>query len=236
MFPLFSQTKMGLAIVDVYRLILSKKEQEQITVKETTSIMSWEYETLRNSMLGFIGGATVTMLGASVVCTLWNFGRSLESWTDRFLSMEGSRIQIELANIMLKKYGNDPWVLRRLSTHFYLEEFYEDSSVDRPKTRWQSRYFYGDPTTHFQNTSYDKTNTDLSKKDNKKSTVDSEEVYLYAAADASQNPFDFVFGLAGSAENIPPPKTSRTSSGRSSLRESRARRRRRRRHQEDSDF
>ncbi|XP_073135915.1 uncharacterized protein [Henckelia pumila] len=250
MLTLLSQAKMGSAIVDLYALLVSKKKQEQITLKEANLMMSWQSQTLRNSMIGCIGGATVSMLvtprrlnilvraslslGASFVCTLWNFGRSLESWTDRFLSMEGSRIQIQLANIMLKRYGNDPWVLRRLSKHFYLEEVYEDSSVDKPKTRWQSRYFFGDSTTHFQNTSYDETNTDSSKNDNKKTTVESEEVYANDTADASQSPFDFVFGLPGCAENIPP-KTSSTSSGRSSLRERRARRRRRRRHQEDSD-
>ncbi|XP_073301549.1 uncharacterized protein [Primulina huaijiensis] len=250
MFHLYSQLKMGSAIVDLWQLLLSKKEQEPITIQEANLLMKWQSQTLRNSMIGFSGAAIVSMLvtprrlnifvrgslslGTSIVCALWNFGRSLESWNDHFLSLEGSRMQRELADIMLKRYRYDPWVLQRLSKHFYLEEVYEDSSADKPKFLWQSRYFYGDPASDFQNTSYNDIKTDSSKNDAEKTTVESKEVYVNTAADDSQNPFDFVFGLPGSAENIPP-KTSSTSPGRSSLRERRSRRRHRSRHQEDSD-
>lgn len=242
---------MGSALVDLGRLLLSKKEQEQMTLQESNLLLSWRTQTLRSSMIGFAGASTVTMLvtprrlnilvrgglslGASIVCALSNFGRSLESCTDHFLSLEGSRMQTVLADIMLKKYSDDPWVLRRLSKHFYLEEVYEDSSADKPKCRWHSRYFYGDSASRFQDTSYNDMKTDSSKKDVEKTNVESEEVYVNTAADAWENPFDFVFGFPRSAENIPSPKTSSASSGRSGLRERRARRRHRRHHQEDPD-
>lgn len=228
-----------------------EQEQEEITIQEVNLLLKWQRHTLRNSIIGFSGAAAATMLvtprrlnifvrgglslGPSIACALWNFGRSLESWNDHFLSLEGSRMQRELANIMLKRYRYDPLVLQRLSKHFYLEEVYKDSSADKPKYIWQSRYFYGDPASDFQNTSDNEIKTDSSKKDVEKTTGESKEVYVNSAADDSQNPFDFVFGLPGSAENTPPPKTSSTSRGRSSLREKRSRRRHRRHHQVVSD-
>ncbi|KAI3459398.1 hypothetical protein Pfo_016061 [Paulownia fortunei] len=240
---------MGDALFDLEQVLRSKKEQ--LTLQEANILMVWKAEALRDFTIGWGGGAIVTWLatqrlhkllrfnytlvgGTAAACVSWKFGRSAESSIQRILSLEGSRIQIELANIMLKKYHDDPWALQHLSKHFYSEEVYDDSSVDRPILRWRLRNFSGDPTTHSQSTSYGE-ETDAKENDVKKTTMEPKQVYVNAAGDAMENPFDLIFGLPGSAENVPHPDTPGASSRRERHRDKRSHRRHRRHHQEESD-
>ncbi|KAL0368107.1 UNVERIFIED_CONTAM: hypothetical protein Scaly_1029600 [Sesamum calycinum] len=141
-------------------------------------------------------------LGAAAACGFWRVGRSVESSVEHILSLEGTRIQRELANIMLMKYHNDPWVMQRLSKHFYSEEVYDDSSIDRPTLRWRFRNFFGDPVTRSESTSY-KDETDSQNNDIKKTTTEPKQVNVDTAWDIMENPFDLIFGQPGDVETVP---------------------------------
>ncbi|PIN19834.1 hypothetical protein CDL12_07483 [Handroanthus impetiginosus] len=195
-----------------------------------TSIVTW----LATQRLTKLWRLNIT-LGAAAVSGLWKFGRSVESSVEHILSLEGSRIQRELANIMLKKYPNDPWVLQRLSKHFYSEEVYNDSSVDRPILRWRFRNFFGDPTIHSQSTSHSE-DADSQNNDVKNTTTEPKQVYVNAARDAMEDPFDLIFGLPASVESVPQPDTPATSPRRQRRKEKRSHRRHRKHLQEESDI
>ncbi|KAG8373076.1 hypothetical protein BUALT_Bualt12G0133100 [Buddleja alternifolia] len=243
---------MGDALFDLEQVLRSRKEQ--LTLQEANILLAWRAQAMRDFTVGFGGGSIVTWLatkrlsnlfrlnltfGAAAACGLWKFGRSVESSVERVLALEGSRIQSELANILLKRYYTDPLVLQRLSKHFYSEEVYEDSSVDKPVFRWRFRNFSGDPGTNSQSTSsYSEEVTDSKKNEVKKTTNEPKQVYVNAAGGSIEDPFDFVFGFPGVAEDIPHPDTpSGTSSRRHIRREKRSRRRHRRHnHEEEPDI
>ncbi|PIN19835.1 hypothetical protein CDL12_07484 [Handroanthus impetiginosus] len=113
--------------------------------------------------------------GIASACGQWKLYSSVESSFEGILSLEGSRAQRELANIMLKNYPNDPWVLQRLHRHFYLEEVQDESSVDRPTLRWRVRNF-ADPITYSQSTSY---STETDSQNNAVNKTTTEPFVLY---------------------------------------------------------
>lgn len=49
---------------------------------------------------------------------------------------------------MVRKYREDQPIMRLISKHFYLENVFDDSSVDQPKLRWRYRNFFGDGAPH----------------------------------------------------------------------------------------
>lgn len=223
---------------------------------------------MRDFTVGFGGASIITWLatrrlhnlfrfnlavGAAAACGLWRFSRSVESSVEHVLSLEGSRIQKELANILLRRYHDNPWVHQRLSKYFYTEEVYDDSSVDRPKLQWRFRNFFGDPNVDSQSTAYseetdslknvvEKTTTATKTKTKPRqvhaneSTRDGLNFKVNAVEDDMENPFDIIFGNPGSAETIPSPEKPSTSSRRRARKEKRSRRRHGRHHPEESDI
>ncbi|XP_051130479.1 uncharacterized protein LOC127250995 isoform X2 [Andrographis paniculata] len=157
----------AVALLDLEQVLRSKKEK--LSPEEANILLTWRAKAMRDLTVGSGGASAVTWLatrrlnnlfrlnvtiGAAVTCGLWNLSRSVESSVEHILSLEGSQIQGELANILLQRYHNYPWVLQNFSKHFYMEEVYDDSSVDQPIRRWRFRNFFGDPATHSRNTSY----------------------------------------------------------------------------------
>lgn len=84
---------------------------------------------------------------------------------------------------MLKKYHSDPWVIERLSRHFYSEEVYDDSSADQPKVRWRFRNYFGDNVAHSQTTSNNE-DTDLEKNNLKKTSREAPKNYVSEFAES----------------------------------------------------
>ncbi|KAK6146059.1 hypothetical protein DH2020_019928 [Rehmannia glutinosa] len=239
---------MGDALFDLEVVLRSRKEQ--LTLQEANILLGWKAQAIRDFTVGFGGGSIVTWLatqrlrnlfrvnvtlGAAAACGLWRFRRSVESSVQHVLSLEGSRIQRELANIMLKKYHHVPWVMQHLSKHFYSEEVYDDSSVDRPKFRWRFRNISGEPIAHSQSTPHND-ETDSNENDIKKTTMEPKQVNVNAAGNATENPFDLVFGLSESAEDGPHPVELNTLSRKQRRKEKRSRRKHRRHHQEEPDI
>ncbi|KAL0323624.1 UNVERIFIED_CONTAM: hypothetical protein Sangu_1981700 [Sesamum angustifolium] len=166
-------------------------------------------------------------LGAAAACGFWRVGRSVESSVEHILSLEGTgyRESWQTCRFLTKS---------RLSKHFYSEEVYDDSSIDRPTLRWRFRNFFGDPVTRSESTSY-KDETDSQNNDIKKTTTEPKQVNVDTAWDIMENPFDLIFGQPGDVETVPHADTPSVSSMRQRRRERRARRRHRRHHQDESD-
>ncbi|CAI9778914.1 unnamed protein product [Fraxinus pennsylvanica] len=238
---------MGEALYDLEKILRSR--QEKLTSQEANTLLACKAQAMRGFTIGFGGGSVCTWLatqrlgnlfrfnltlGAAAICGLWKFGRSLDSCIEHILSLEGSRMQRELANVMLKKYHRDPWVMERLSKHFYSEEVYDDSLADQPKVRWRFRNYFGDNVAHPQTTSNSE-ETDTEKNNLKKSSREAPKNYMNATVDAMENPFDCIFGLPARVEEIPHPDTSGTLSKRQRRIQKRSHRRHRKLHQEVSD-
>ncbi|CAA3009590.1 uncharacterized protein LOC111403088 isoform X1 [Olea europaea var. sylvestris] len=238
---------MGEALFDLERILRSR--QEKLTSQEANILLACKAQAMRDFTIGFGGGSVTTWLatqrlsnlvrfnftlGVAAISGLWKFGRSLDSSIEHILSLEGSRMQMELANVMLKKYHSDPWVIERLSRHFYSEEVYDDSSADQPKVRWRFRNYFGDNVAHPQTTSNNE-DTDLEKNNLKKTSREAPKNYTNAAGDVMANPFDCIFGLPASIEEIPHPDTSSTLSRRQRRIQKRSHRRHRKHHPEVSD-
>ncbi|KAL5098618.1 hypothetical protein RYX36_002945 [Vicia faba] len=148
---------MGEALFDLEQLLISKKEK--LTPQEEGILLSCKGKAVRNfTASSLLGGAAVwaatgklrkafrvnLSAGAGAFCGLWIFSRSLYSCADHILTLDGSILQKELANIMVTKYQNDPSLMKLISKHFYSERIYDDSTSNTPKLRWRYRNFFSD--------------------------------------------------------------------------------------------
>ncbi|KAJ7954869.1 Mitochondrial intermediate peptidase [Quillaja saponaria] len=139
---------------------------EKITLHEANVLLSCKSKAVReftaSALVGCGAGWTASWKlsklfrinlagGAAAFFGLWRFGRSLDSCVDHILS--GSRLQKELANIILTKHHNDPWRMQLIAKHFYSEKNYDDSTSDHPKVRWRYRNFFSDNVAHGGRTS-----------------------------------------------------------------------------------
>ncbi|KAL6498954.1 hypothetical protein OROGR_028132 [Orobanche gracilis] len=238
------------ALLDLEQTIRSKREL--VTRQEANVLMAWRGRAVRDFTVGFCGGSVVTWLatrrlsnlfrinltlGAGAAYGIWRFGRSVQSSIQHVLSLERSRIQRELAIIMLTKYYRDPRVLPYLSKYFFKEEVYDDTSVDRPTSSWRYRNFSGETVDHSQSTSYNSDETRSDENGVEKTTMEPNQVHVNSAGDAMENPFDLIFGISESAESVANTVEISSLSRKESRKEKRSRRRHRRHHhQEESDM
>ncbi|KAL3642010.1 hypothetical protein CASFOL_012825 [Castilleja foliolosa] len=239
---------MGDALIELEQVLRSRKVP--LTLQESNVLMAWRAQSIRDFTLGFSGVSFVTWLatqrlrtlfrfnlalGAGAACGFWRFGRSVQSSVQHILSLEGSRIQRELGTIMLKRHHHNPWAMQHLSKHFYSEEVYTDSSVDKPMFRWRYRNVSGEPINHYESTYYgDK--TDSNENDTKMTTLEPKQVHVNAAGNPLGDPFDLIFGLSESAENVAKPVELSTLSRKQKRKEKRSHRKHRRHHhQEESE-
>jgi hypothetical protein len=159
---------MGEALFDLEQLLISKKEK--LTPQEVNILQSCKSKAVRNfTVSSLFGGAAVyaatrklskpfrvnISAGAGAFCGLWIFSRSLYSCADHILTLDGSILQKELANIMVTKYQNDPSLMKLISKHFYSERIYDDSTSNTPKLRWRYRNFFSDNASHNGNRTHD---------------------------------------------------------------------------------
>ncbi|XVF84693.1 hypothetical protein PTKIN_Ptkin17bG0058400 [Pterospermum kingtungense] len=181
--------------------------------------------------LTFSGGAA-TILGFA------GLGRSIDSSVDHVLALDGTRMQRELANIIVKKYPKDPWMMQLISKHFYLEEVFDDSTSE-PMLRWRYQNFFGDYNVNqdlgtpddSQDVSHNATSSNL---DSKKAGLSSERIPVSFGSDLMVDPLDCVFGYTATSDEIHHSTTPGVSGKSQSRAHKRAHRRRRLRHHEGS--
>ncbi|OVA15500.1 hypothetical protein BVC80_9035g14 [Macleaya cordata] len=175
--------------------------------------------------------------GAGIFSGMWLFDRSLNSCLDNILSLEGSRMQSELAKILLTKHRDNPWTMKIIKKHFYPEKVFDDSSLDKPISRWRFRNYYGDSAAESQRSNdsetYD-TNTDLEPKQFTDPSPMQSLLQMSSSAEVTADPFDCVFGYPEAREEIRHPDTTEVSPKRRIRSHKRTHRQHRTRHTEVS--
>ncbi|QCD91840.1 uncharacterized protein LOC114171498 isoform X2 [Vigna unguiculata] len=218
-------------LADLEKVLITKKEN--LTPQEANILHSWKTRFVSDFTASALAGSaaawtatlnvskairTYLSVGAGTIFGNWLGNRILYSRADQILTMDGSILQKELANIMVTKYQNDPSVMQLMSKHFYLERIFDDSS-NNPKLRWRYRNFFSEAVhghrTHDQD-SYDKSEDHSHNDSNDKSQGRSENVtnsqkpnletkhtFINSAPDTSwePDPLDCVFGYAHPLEN-----------------------------------
>ncbi|KAL6343438.1 hypothetical protein AAG906_024803 [Vitis piasezkii] len=174
--------------------------------------------------------------GSAVSFGLWRFSRSLDSCLAHIMALDGSRMQKELATIIVNKYQDNPWRMQLISNHFYSEKVFDDSTSDKPKLRWRHRNFFGDSASHNQGTHDDDDDDHVidSQNDNHsyKNDLESKQVHVKPGIDMMADPLDCLLEAAAGGE-IHPDSIS-TSHRIHTRSHKRSHRRRRMRHQEAS--
>lgn len=233
---------MGEVLFELEQVLRSR--QGKLTPQEAHIFQTCKSKAVREFTFGLLAGACAGWAatwkfrtfarinlsgGAAAFTGLWSFSRSLDSCVDHVLTLDGSRMQEELANIMVTKYRNDPLKMRLISKHFYSEKVFDDS--DQPKLRWRYRNFFSDDVTHGQRThegdspsnshgdSHKDSHTDAHNKihgdsrndsDNQRNYPVPKQVRRNPGSDMMADPFDCVFGDLARREEIHLPDASTT--------------------------
>ncbi|XP_022722521.1 uncharacterized protein LOC111279758 isoform X2 [Durio zibethinus] len=143
------------------------RSRKQLTPQEDDIVQSYKFQAVDQFMAGIIAGGGLVWAatwklhwllrinlsgGAASILGLLRFDRSLYSSVDHILALDGTRMQRELANIIVKKYWHDPLKMQLISKHFYVEEVFDDSSSSGPRLRWRYRNFFNDNINQDQGT------------------------------------------------------------------------------------
>ncbi|KAL2463906.1 Uncharacterized protein Fot_53562 [Forsythia ovata] len=97
-----AQKWMNDALFDLIQVLHSRKsenEQERMTSEEANVLSSCGANATRDFIIDFGGSSVVTWPGVAAFCGMWRFTRSVDSSIEHILSLEGSRMQRELANM-----------------------------------------------------------------------------------------------------------------------------------------
>ncbi|KAK9076916.1 hypothetical protein SSX86_005251 [Deinandra increscens subsp. villosa] len=230
---------MAESLIDLEQ-VLRSKQQVKLTSKEVNFLMTWKDNTLQQLAVGACAGGAIAwsatgnlsrMLrinlagGAAAMTAAWRFRRSVNSCIEQILCMDGSLMQRELANIMLKRYPNHPMTTKLVSKRFYCENVFDDSTSDIPKSRWRFRNTFVESPPHPQ-----RTDNHESYDHDAKVGPDLKPVPINNGFVAMENPFDCIFGVPPSVEEIRRPVTPRKHSNR---RQRRSQRRHHSSHQDD---
>ncbi|KAJ3702452.1 hypothetical protein LUZ61_006157 [Rhynchospora tenuis] len=79
---------------------------------------------------------------AGVVVGKWYGGRTIDATIDRSLGLQGTRVQRELASLILRKYKDDKSLQMLLRKHFYSELVFRDVNSEVPVFLWRPRNTY----------------------------------------------------------------------------------------------
>nr|XP_043628735.1 uncharacterized protein LOC122600135 [Erigeron canadensis] len=209
---------MAESLIDLETLLRSKPEK--LSSQEVNFVNTWKDKTLQQLTAGAVAGGAFTWSatgsfnrslrinlagGVAAISASWRFRRSVNSCVEEILCMDGTRMQKELANIMLKRYPNHPLTRKHIPKRFYCENVIDDSTTDIPKSRWRFRNTFFENPPHPQeadnNVSYDH---------DAKIGSGRKPVPMSSGFVAMENPFDCIFGLPSSVEEIrrPAPPTS----------------------------
>ncbi|KAJ6312964.1 hypothetical protein OIU77_014481 [Salix suchowensis] len=210
---------MGETLFDLEQVLRSQKET--LTHQEMNVLQTCKSKAVRQFTFGVLTGATAAWAatwklswfaranisgGAAILLGFWRFSKSLDSGVDHILAMDGSRMQKELANIMVNKYQDDPWTMQHLNRRFYSEKVFDDSNLHRPIIRLQYRNSSGDNVANGQRT-HDSDSHDASHSDSdiKRADVESKKVPMNLGCRSNGRPSREYFWFHGPCGGDPSP-------------------------------
>ncbi|KAJ4830152.1 hypothetical protein Tsubulata_019940 [Turnera subulata] len=214
---------MGATLVELEQALRSQKEK--MTVQEENILLKCKSKAMKGFTSGLSLGAVVAMAallpvwfcnptsfaGTSAFFGLWRLNRSMDSCQEHILSLEGTRMQMELAKILVNNHANEPWAMQLLNRHFYLEKVFDDSNSDKPLIRFRYRNFFGDIAAQggrANNDSYE-----VSSEDSDTTNVNEglKQFPMNPVADSTEDPLDGIFGFMAPVEEIHHPvRTSKS--------------------------
>ncbi|KAL8265008.1 hypothetical protein R6Q59_023138 [Mikania micrantha] len=231
------------SLIDLEHVIRSK--QVKLTSQEANFLMTWKANTIQQLTVGACAGGAIAwsatgslnrMLrinlagGAAAITAAWRFRQSINHCIEQVLCMDGSRMQRELANIMLKRYPDHPVAAKLISKRFYCENVFDDSTSDMPKSRWRLRNNFVESPPHPQRTddheSYD-------HNDDAKMGPEIKPESMSNGFVAMENPFECIFGVPPSVEEIRRIVTTKSTKKHSNRKQRRSQRRHHIHHQDE---
>ncbi|GAB4843363.1 hypothetical protein Ancab_013329 [Ancistrocladus abbreviatus] len=218
-------------------VLLDNSGQGQLTSQESKVLRDCSSKAIRDFTVGGSVAASVVWLaskrlsnflrvslagGAAVISARWSLAKSLDSCAEHILAFDGSRMQQELAKIIVRRYGNDPQKKQLISKHFYSEKVFDDSTADHPRYIYRQRNTYVDNAAQIQRLYGGYTQSDGNRSDPKYAAgtdvpdsvgqkivnLESKQVQVNPSSYIFADPLDCILGYSGTAEEIRHPDNS----------------------------
>ncbi|KAF8392371.1 hypothetical protein HHK36_022713 [Tetracentron sinense] len=190
---------MGEVLFQLERTLRSR--QDKLTREEEAVLHTCKANAVREFTISACVASAVVWTGAAALSGIWRFDKSLDSCLDHILALEGSRMQKELANLILTKHRDDPWKMHLINKHFYTEKVFDDSSLDQPLSRWRHRNVFSDNVSRSQRTHNGETCSE-------KTDLEPKQFSMNPGVDVIADPLECVFGYLGTGEEIHHPDTT----------------------------
>ncbi|XP_020591730.1 uncharacterized protein LOC110032433 isoform X3 [Phalaenopsis equestris] len=152
---------MTAVLLELSEVLRSKTDEDKITNSERMLIGNCMVKSVKNCLIGaFVSSAVVysatrrlgrwyrfyLSAGSAMLIGRLLIDRSANSCLEHILSIEGSRMQRELANIILWKHRESPSRMQLVHKYFYPEVVFTDLKPDEPLIRLRARNAYEDQT------------------------------------------------------------------------------------------
>ncbi|XP_072977691.1 uncharacterized protein [Typha angustifolia] len=202
---------MGDVLGELEEILRSKPNKDKITSGEEMILQSCKAKAIRDFTVvacassAIVWSATRRLthaqrfnfaVGSAMIGGMWKFGNSLDACVDQILGIEGSRMQRELANLILTKHSNNKSKVQLVSKHFYPEQVFSDLNPDKPFLRWRSRHLYID------NASLQRTEDIEHGGYHDKPDIQPKQTARAPVGDMVADPLDCIFGLPESSKEI----------------------------------
>ncbi|KAL6134129.1 hypothetical protein ACLB2K_066362 [Fragaria x ananassa] len=229
---------MGEALFELENILRSK--QAKLTLDETRVLSAYKSKAMREFTFGGLAAGLVAWTassklskmirlnisgGAAAIFGLWRFSRALDSCVEHILALHGSRMQAELATIMVTKYQSDRQRMLLVS-----KQFYWTPTATLQMIRTASPMV----TIKIPLMVIPETPKVASRPTNKRRiNFDPRRVPMNSNVGASADPFEDIFGYQSPKEEIHLPDTSSVSPKAQAHNRRRSHRKRFAHHQED---
>ncbi|TQD89108.1 hypothetical protein C1H46_025335 [Malus baccata] len=141
---------MGEALFELEQHLRYK--QVKLTPEEIKLLFTCKSKAVREFTFGGLAAATVA----------WTASKKLNKFVRLNLSgvsalsshLWHALVYLDGWILMVKKYQNDPSMMRLISKQFYSEKVFDDANSDQPTLRWRYRNYFSDNITHGRRTDY----------------------------------------------------------------------------------
>ncbi|KAL0921645.1 hypothetical protein M5K25_008739 [Dendrobium thyrsiflorum] len=152
---------MAAALIELSEVLRSKIDKDKITTSESLLIGNCMAKSVKNFFIGAVASSAVVYratrrlgrwysfylsAGSGLLIGRMVIDRSANACLEQILSIEGSRMQRELANIILWKHRESPSRMQMVLKYFHPEVVFTDQKPDKPFIRWRARNVYEDET------------------------------------------------------------------------------------------
>uniref|UniRef100_A0A6V7QSR1 Uncharacterized protein n=1 Tax=Ananas comosus var. bracteatus TaxID=296719 RepID=A0A6V7QSR1_ANACO len=195
---------MGEVLAELEEVLRSKPSKDRVSAWEEAVLQSCKARAIRDFTVGACVSSAIVWsacrrlthgqrfnisVGSAIIGGMWKFDRSLNACVEQILGLEGSRIQKELASLILTKHSDNTSKVQLVSKHFYPEQVFNDLNPDKPFIRWRSRNAYVDNSS-LQQRSED--NEDSNSYDGRDRQL--KQINRSAVGDMIADPLECIFG------------------------------------------